>query len=287
MEPYLRGAKMPRGRFLNKEICIDKKVNELSSYESMLGFTWLIPHLDCNGLTYGDPAVVRSMIFPRRNDITVEQMESYIKEWQKKGLIKVYEKGDEKYIWFPNFEKHQIGLKKEREAKSGIPLPDNFLIDAGSNPDEFGNNVKLSKGNVNSNVNENCNSNSEVEAESYSDQQFYLFSKVFQKETGLPDMSGGVPRYIKSINEMIDMGAIPDDLKVAIQELRKKEYQIVSPGSCVNAVRNVMGKRKSRSGSDNEKVLEEWLNGNKRVSNETDPEVMQTSSAGQTITRTA
>lgn len=114
---------MSRGRFISKEICFDKKVNELSSSDSMLAFTWLIPHLDMNGCTYGEAAVVRSMVFPRRSDITIEMMESYIQEWSEKGLVVLYEYDGERFIWFPNFEKHQIGIDKRRETSS-IPPPE-------------------------------------------------------------------------------------------------------------------------------------------------------------------
>lgn len=229
---------MARGRFIEKKICFDKTVNELSCFESMLGYTWLITHLDCEGRTYGDPAVVRSLVFPRRTDITVEQMESFIQEWHDTGLIIWYEVDGEKYIYSPKFKLYQVGLNPDREAKSVIPTHEQVRSESGAGQEQIPVKVKVS---VNDNPNDKC----EVEGELHSDEPFYLFSKVFQKETGLPDMSGGVPRYIKSINEMIDMGAEPDDLKVAIAELRKKEYQIVSPGSCVNAVRNVIGKRKT------------------------------------------
>ena len=136
---------MPRGRFISKDICLDKQVNDLSSAESKLAFTWLIPHLDKEGRTYGDPAVVRAMIFPRRTDISIEQMELFIQEWHNAGLIIWYEYEDDKYILFPNFGKHQVGLNKKREADSVIPMPDELTNYSGVNPDQIPVNVKLSK----------------------------------------------------------------------------------------------------------------------------------------------
>ena len=128
---------MPRGRFISKDICLDKQVNDLSSAESKLAFTWLIPHLDKEGRTYGDPAIVRAMIFPRRTDISVEQMESFIQEWHNVGLIIWYECDDDRYILFPNFDKHQIGLNKDREADSVIPIPDELLTLSCNDPDQI------------------------------------------------------------------------------------------------------------------------------------------------------
>jgi hypothetical protein len=145
---------MPRGRFLNKEICLDKTVNELSSDLSKLAFTWIIPHLDKEGRIYGDPAVVRSMIFPRRTDITVDDMQSYIQEWHDAGLIVWYECNDDKYILFPNFDKHQVGLNKDREADSVIPAPDELMTLSGSNHEQIPVNIKLSKDNANDKLSE-------------------------------------------------------------------------------------------------------------------------------------
>ena len=114
---------MARGRFISNEIARDKKINELSDDTSRLAFTWLITFADAEGRTYGDPALVRSMIFPRRTDVTVEQMERYIQEWHDAGLVVWYEADDDLYIYFPKFEGHQIGLRKDREPDSTIPAP--------------------------------------------------------------------------------------------------------------------------------------------------------------------
>lgn len=114
---------MARGRFISSAICRDKTVCSLSDPWSILGFTWLIAHADVEGRTPGDPAVVKSMVFPRFPEITVEKMESYIKEWAEKELILWYSSDDDLWISFPNFQKHQIGLRKNREASSQIPAP--------------------------------------------------------------------------------------------------------------------------------------------------------------------
>lgn len=137
---------MARGRFISKEICVDKKVNNLSSPWSMLAFTWLLCHADAQGRTYGDPAIVKSLVFPRRDgEITTDQVESFIEEWNDCGLINWYEVNGDKYIEFPNFEKHQIGLRKNREPASIIPArvvnPEGIRKVSGSLPAE----VKLSK----------------------------------------------------------------------------------------------------------------------------------------------
>jgi len=106
---------------INNEIARDKVVNELSDDTSRLAFTWLITFADCEGRVHGDPAIVRSLLFPRRDDISIEDVEYYISEWNDAGLIRWYEAEGDLWIWFPNFEKNQLGMRKNRETSSIIP----------------------------------------------------------------------------------------------------------------------------------------------------------------------
>jgi len=59
---------------ITNAICADKRINQLCDDTSRLAFTWLITFADCEGRTYGDPAMVRSMLFPRRDDVTIARM---------------------------------------------------------------------------------------------------------------------------------------------------------------------------------------------------------------------
>lgn len=114
---------MARGRMINRAICADKRMSKLSNDTSRLAFTWLISHLDREGRTYGDPAMVLSMVFPRRTDVTGEDMERYIQEWADIGLVVWYEAEDDLWIWFPAFHKNQKGLDRRKESESIIPPP--------------------------------------------------------------------------------------------------------------------------------------------------------------------
>ena len=112
---------MARGRMINNAIAADKRIHELSDDTSRLAFTWLVTFADCEGRTHGDPAMVRSMVFPRRTDITAERVAAYIQEWHDAGLIQWYEADGDRWIEFPAFDKNQIGLRKDREPDSVIP----------------------------------------------------------------------------------------------------------------------------------------------------------------------
>jgi len=111
---------MARGRMISKAISLDEKVNALSDDTCRLLFTWLIPHLDCEGRMHGDPITVKSIVFPRRN-ISTPKVEKYLKELEKTELILRYFVNGNQYLSAPNFEKHQVGLRKSQESASQIP----------------------------------------------------------------------------------------------------------------------------------------------------------------------
>jgi hypothetical protein len=145
---------MARGRFITNDIVRDKRVNSISDDTSRLAFTWLITFADKEGRVYGDPALLRSMLFPRRDDITAEDMEANILEWHSIGLVVWYEAEGDLWIHFPNFKKNQIGLRKDREPDSQIPhpesgtMPELVRIVSGNSPEDIPHEGGLIKVNV-------------------------------------------------------------------------------------------------------------------------------------------
>ena len=80
---------MARGRMISKAISLDEKVNALSDDTARLLFTWLIPHLDCEGRQHGDAQTIKSIVFPRRS-ISTRKVEKYLKEIEKQELVLQY-----------------------------------------------------------------------------------------------------------------------------------------------------------------------------------------------------
>jgi len=131
---------MARGRMISKAISLDEKVDALSDDTARLLFTWMIPHLDCEGRMYGDARIFKSIVAPRRN-YTLLKVEKCLAEMEKLGLIERYfiesvptasasypldvkrQPSKNCYLFAPHFEKHQTGLQKTREAQSQIPPP--------------------------------------------------------------------------------------------------------------------------------------------------------------------
>ena len=121
---------MARGRFISKSISLDGKVNALSDDTARLLFTWLIAHLDCEGRMYGEATIIKGIVFPR-NKISARKIAKYLNEIEKLGLILRYSvnnNNENLYLLAPNFEKHQMGLQKNKEAQSQIPPPPPELL---------------------------------------------------------------------------------------------------------------------------------------------------------------
>ncbi len=243
---------MARGRFISREISIDKKVNQLSDAWSMLGFTWLLTHADREGRTYGDPEVVKSIVFPRQSSITTEQMEAYILEWQAVGLIDRYEVDGEFFIEFPNFNKHQVGLRKDKEPPSVIPenlrkLSANLPEDIRKISGKITEDVRQSSGNFPSEVKEKLREvedEDEVEVSPSGDNDnnnelISSFAQISHLQTS--------ETWTEPALELEKMGVTPDILRQAYTELRAKgNYRITGLKSMVHACEQVIADRRNR-----------------------------------------
>jgi len=145
---------------LNNSISVSKKFNDLPDDTCRLLATWIISHLDKNGVYHGDPMIVRSTIFTRRADVTEEQVDSYLQAMEAAGLIVLFQARDETWQWWPGFADEQVGLRADRETTkypappASIPqndgeVPESIPQDDGEVPAE----QKLSEYNDKSKVN--------------------------------------------------------------------------------------------------------------------------------------
>ncbi len=110
---------MAKGRMVNKKICTSKRVNDLPVGAALL-YTWLISHLDCNGVFYGDAKMVKSLVFPRQV-FTEKQVEKWLEMMEQSQnidgvpLIYRYYINSERLLWMPGFDGEQVGLRKDKE----------------------------------------------------------------------------------------------------------------------------------------------------------------------------
>lgn len=255
---------MARGRILSKAICVDKRVNDLASFESMLAFTWLISHLDVLGRTFGDPAIVRSMVFPRRSDVSVEQMEGFIQEWHDAGLVIWYRANDDLFLQFPGFEKNQPGLNAEREAASTIPDAEEVMSYSGVTQEQNAIKFKL-KFKLNNNIN-STGENSEI-PDIEQDTAITQFRKVWEDESR--SMVAAYEPFAKMVTEFERAGVTPEIYRQAIQEQKRSTYPVKNPTSvqswAIGIVKERDKPKKPRAEpagtSGNDAILEEIRNG--------------------------
>jgi hypothetical protein len=114
---------MARGRMLNNKISASRQMNDLLPDDTCrLLATWMVAHLDKNGVFYGEPVMVKSYVFPRRADVSVEDVEGYLLAMEKAELIVRFVARGERWQWWPAFEENQIGMRPDRESTT-FPLP--------------------------------------------------------------------------------------------------------------------------------------------------------------------
>ena len=190
---------MARGRMINKKICNSRVVDELPESAQLL-YTWLIPHLDCNGCFYGSAQMIKSLVFPRKN-YSKTKIENWLKLMENSRgtenspLIVRYFINGEQYLFMPGFKGEQIGLRYDKETPE-------FPTFDGKNTETI-----RQKGGV---------SRREGEVETK--------VEVEDKETPLPPVSLSLDQVIEAYEKNICLpGTIIDEetenqLKVAVQQ---------------------------------------------------------------------
>jgi hypothetical protein len=130
---------MARGRFLSRSVSLSEQIDDLidrEGFEAGLLITWMIPHLDVDGRMRGGPKAVKATVCPLRDDVTREKVASILEAADDIGLLRWYEVDGERFVWFPKFDEHQQGLRRDREASSNLPewLPEYSRSAPGGQP---------------------------------------------------------------------------------------------------------------------------------------------------------
>lgn len=108
-----------------------KQLTRVSIFSKLL-FTWLLPNTDNLGRMEGDVAILKGMIFPYEEKVTVKNIEDALKELADEYLIMWYSIGGNWYIQFPKHYKYQ-SLEKNNSKKSDYPEPPQTLVDKYNN----------------------------------------------------------------------------------------------------------------------------------------------------------
>lgn len=136
---------MAKGRLINKRIAKSDKIASLSKDRHRVIYFMLYPHLDCEGRYSADPRDIKEDCCPRLGYSLKEIAES-LRALHEVGLIILYEVDNKEYLEVSRFDDFQVGLHKEREARSEVPAnPGATPATAGPLPEASGPNQTKSE----------------------------------------------------------------------------------------------------------------------------------------------
>lgn len=115
-------------RVMKESIKRSPQIDQLTWFEEVL-FYRLIVTVDDYGCTDGRTVVVRSDLFPTKENITKKAIDEALDHIEKLGLIRRYTVDGVVYLFIPTFEKHQRVRNKKR--KFPAPPPELFSEDCG------------------------------------------------------------------------------------------------------------------------------------------------------------
>lgn len=112
---------MPQWRKLHAKIVESEDVNQMPDDFTRLAWTLMPIALDCEGRAQDDASLIRSKLFPKRRDVSLEMIEEAQSWYAERGMIIRYEVNGRHYFCVPTFKLYQG--KTDREAASTIPEP--------------------------------------------------------------------------------------------------------------------------------------------------------------------
>jgi ribosomal protein S16 len=253
---------MARGRFISNYIIEDREMNELSNDTCRLAYVFLITLADREGRITGELGYLTSKLFPRRREITLEMVRGFIQEWADAGFLVWYEdKEGKRALQLINFEKHQRGLRKDREPESEFENPKSCKIIAGELPKEENPKPvkelkdKELKDNNNSNVNVNVKpakkdgANPALIRQNDGKMTENELEAYFIELTGLykPSEHLQAKKAINWENALTvweQVGATKADVKEAVDASDKAGMTLVSTTSITSFIKSAIARRK-------------------------------------------
>ena len=105
-------------RIIKESIRTSETVAELSDFEFRL-WVGLIVSADDAGRGDARPAIIKGLVFPLRNSVTIRNIDEALHGLASKGCISLYEVDGKSYFWFPSWAEHQ----RIRDCKPKYPEP--------------------------------------------------------------------------------------------------------------------------------------------------------------------
>ena len=105
-------------RYLKESIKRSAQIDSLTCFEEVVFYRLLVT-VDDYGRYYADPQVLKSDLFPRKENLTKKSVEDAIIALEHKKLLTTYVVDDTPYLCLNTFQKHN----KVRAVNSKFPAP--------------------------------------------------------------------------------------------------------------------------------------------------------------------
>lgn len=138
-------------RMIKDSIHSSEKVNAMTDFQFRVWVS-LITYVDDYGRGDARAAIIKGTCFPLRDRLTNKDIENALAGLAGIGCIGLYTVDGRPYLYFPNWEQHQV----IRNKRSKFPAPDN-LNAIESNCNQLNANVSVIQSNPNTNPNPNMN----------------------------------------------------------------------------------------------------------------------------------
>jgi len=119
---------MHKYRQLHLKILDSDDFNDMPDEFTRLVWVLLPLILDSEGRGIADATWIRSRVFPRRKDVTDQQVRSAFVWFLENGMVIEYQVDGRNYFYVPNFKKYQKGTQYEAASLLPDPLEGNLQV---------------------------------------------------------------------------------------------------------------------------------------------------------------
>ena len=141
-------------RIIKESICTSDSIDGLSWFEEAF-FYRLIVNCDDYGRFDGRPAVIKSRLFPLKDNVTAKSVEAAIHKLASVELVALYEFEGKPYLHLPTWDKHQ----QVRAQRSKYPAPEDGIYTSDINCNQMKSDVPVIQSESNPNPNPNPKAN--------------------------------------------------------------------------------------------------------------------------------
>lgn len=115
-------------RILKESVCVSDDIDKLKWFEEVL-FYRLIVNCDDFGRFYGQPAIIKSRLFPLKEDLTTKTVSGAIEKLASVGMIVLYKFEGKQYLYLPAWNCHQSVRAKCSKFPDPEKASDNLQAD--------------------------------------------------------------------------------------------------------------------------------------------------------------